>query len=50
VDGVIIRLLSSLTALDEWHYSKGYMAKQAAQGFIYDKKLGWVCQFNSFLN
>ena len=50
VDGVIIRFLSSLTALDEWHYSKGYLAKQAGQGFIYDKKNGWVCQFNSFLN
>lgn len=50
VDGIIIRFLSSLTALDEWHYSKGYMAKQAAQGFIYDKKNGWVCQFNSYLN
>lgn len=50
VDGIIIRFLSSLTALDEWHYSKGYLAKQAGQGFIYDKKNGWVCQFNSFLN
>jgi hypothetical protein len=50
VDGIIIRFLSSLTALDEWHYSKGYLSKQAGQGFIYDKKNGWVCQFNSFLN
>lgn len=50
VDGIIIRFLSSLTALDEWHYSKGYLSKQAGQGFIYDKKLGWICQFNSYLN
>lgn len=50
VDGIIIRFLSSLTALDEWHYSKGYLAKQAGQGFIYDKRDGWICQFNSYLN
>jgi len=49
IDGIIVRFLSSLTALDQWHYDKGYLSKQAGQGFIYDKEKGWVCQFNSFL-
>lgn len=49
VDGIVIRFLSSLTALDEWHYSKGYLSKQAGQGFVYDKRKGWICQFNSYL-
>lgn len=49
VDGVIIRFLSSLSPADQWHYEKGYLAQRAAQGFIYDRQQGWVCQFNSYV-
>ena len=49
IDGMIIRTLSSLSPADLWHYEKGYLAKRAAQGFIYDKVNGWVCQFNSYV-
>ena len=48
-DGIIIRFLSSLSPADIWHYEKGYLAKRAAQGFVYSKTLGWVCQFNSYV-
>ncbi len=49
VDGVMIRYLSSLSPPDNWHYDKGYLAKRAAQAFIYDKENGCVCLFNSFV-
>lgn len=49
-DGIIIRILSSLSPADQWHYEKGYLARRAGQGFVYCKNHGWVCQFNSFIS
>lgn len=50
IDGILIRYLSSLSPADLWHYEKGYLAKRAAQAFVYHRSKGCVCQFNSFIS
>jgi hypothetical protein len=41
INGVIVRRISSPTALDSWHVTGGYMgAVRKAQTFVYDKERG----------
>ena len=41
INGVIVRRISSPTALDSWHVTSGYMgAVRKAQVFVYDKERG----------
>jgi len=43
INGVIVRRVSSPTALDSWHVTNGYMgAVRKAQTFIYEKERGLV--------
>lgn len=43
INGVIVRRVSSPTALDSWHVTNGYMgAVRKAQTFVYDKERGLV--------
>lgn len=48
INGVIVRRISSPTALDTWHTSRGYMgAVRKAQTFIYDKQRGLIQTINT---
>lgn len=39
--GVLVRIIPTLTATDDWHMQKGYIfATRAAEAFIYDEELG----------
>jgi hypothetical protein len=40
ISGIIIRHISSITAIDAWHKEKGYLALRKAQAFIWDKEKG----------
>jgi hypothetical protein len=46
--GVTIRYMSSLTGTEEWHHKKGYVGQiKAADGFIWNDKLGFIAHLNS---
>jgi hypothetical protein len=48
INGVIVRRISSPTALDTWHTVSGYLgAVRKAQTFIYDKERGLVQTINT---
>jgi hypothetical protein len=48
VNGVIVRRISSPTALDQWHTDSGFIgAVRKAQTFIYDKEWGLVQTINT---
>ena len=42
--GVLIRLMPSLCAADYWHSKKGYWARRAAEGYVYDKDRGLIAE------
>jgi hypothetical protein len=45
-EGVVVRLLSSLSPTDAWHASKGFIgALQASQSFLWSKDNGMIAQF-----
>jgi hypothetical protein len=46
VDGVIIRVLSSLSGLDNWHYESGYFSRRAAEAYLWSKSEGYVGHFS----
>lgn len=49
--GVTVRYLSSLTGTEEWHHKKGFVGSiKAADGFIWNDKLGLIAHLNSNLN
>lgn len=49
-NGVIVRILESLTASDFWHYSKGYVKGiRAAVCIVYNKDVGYIGEFCSRL-
>lgn len=39
-DGVIVRVIPSLSAADRWHASKGYRSQRAALAFVYHAQQG----------
>ena len=39
-DGVILRVIPSISGLDRWHASKGYRSQRAALAFVYHPKSG----------
>lgn len=48
ISGVIVRRISSPTALDTWNTTHGYMgAVRKAQTFLYDKGRGLVQTINT---
>jgi hypothetical protein len=48
INGVIVRRISSPTALDTWHTQSGYMgAVRKAQVFLYDKERGLIHTINT---
>ncbi len=47
-DGVVIRILRSLTTPDAWHYSKGYVgALRASEAFLFHEKEKIKAQFTA---
>ena len=47
-NGVVIRILRSLTTTDAWHYNKGYIgALRASEAFLWDKEQGLKAQFTA---
>jgi hypothetical protein len=42
INGVRMTVLPSLSAADYWHNCNGYVAKRAAEGFVYDKQDGCI--------
>ena len=40
IDGVILRVIPSLSASDRWHAAKGYRAQRAALAFVYHPTAG----------
>lgn len=46
VDGVIVRVLASLSGLDNWHYESGYFSKRAAEAYLWSKTEGYVGHFS----
>jgi hypothetical protein len=44
--GVKVRVVSSLSGTDAWHYENGFVGNaRAAEAFVYDRKLGFVANF-----
>lgn len=43
--GFQVQILPSLSGSDAWHYSKGYMSKKQAKGFLYHKTKGQVAEY-----
>lgn len=47
IKGVTVRILRSLSATDQWHYSKGYINNvRAGEAFIWHKKNGLICNLS----
>jgi len=47
-NGVVIRILRSLTTPDAWHYNKGYVGVlRASEAFLWDKNSGLKAQFTA---
>jgi hypothetical protein len=47
-EGVVIRLMRSLTPLDDWHYRTGWVgAEQAAESYLWHPENGVIGQFTS---
>jgi hypothetical protein len=47
-NGVVVRILRSLTSPDAWHYNKGYNgALRASEAFMWDRDNGLVAQFTA---
>ena len=47
-NGVVIRILRSLSTTDMWHYNKGYIGSlRAAEAFLWDKDKGLKAQFTA---
>lgn len=45
--GVVVRVLRSLSDVDDWHYQKAYIGSiRAAEGFIFHKEEGLIGQFS----
>ena len=44
--GVLVRIIPSISAGDAWHRSKGYQGARAAQGFYFDAADGCVAEFS----
>lgn len=44
--GVLVRIIPSLSAADVWHRSKGYQGARAAQGFYFDPVDGCVAEYS----
>lgn len=48
IDGVLVRVLPSLTGTDSWHFKKGYVGgMRAAQAFLYSAKNGYAAHLNA---
>jgi hypothetical protein len=51
VGGIIFRRISTITAADAWHASKGYMGSvRKAQAFVWDRDKGKVYTIDSVVN
>ena len=47
-NGVVVRILRSLTTPDAWHYNKGYVGVlRASESFLWDKEKGLRAQFTA---
>lgn len=44
--GVLVRIIPSLSAADAWHRSKGYQGARAAQAFYFDPVGGCVAEYS----
>lgn len=50
IDGVLVRILPSLTGTDSWHYRKGYVGgMRAAQAYLYSAKRGYSAHLNAMV-
>ena len=50
IDGVLVRILPSLTGTDSWHFKKGYVGgMRAAQAFLYSAKRGYAAHLNAMV-
>lgn len=49
-EGVIVRVLPSLSARDAWHARKGYIGTRAADAFLFSKANGPAGQFTAHVN
>jgi hypothetical protein len=49
IQGVMVRILKSLTASDAWHFSKGFLHDRGAEAFVRHFDRGLVAQFLSIL-
>lgn len=48
VDGVVVRILSALTASDNWHYQKGYIGSlRSGTGFVFHADKGLAATFHA---
>jgi hypothetical protein len=45
-NGVRVKIIPSLVAVDAWHSLKGYNALRECQSFLWDKEKGNIAQFN----
>lgn len=47
-NGVVIRILRSLSTIDSYHFQKGYVASlRASESFLWDKNEGVIAQFTA---
>jgi hypothetical protein len=46
-DGVVVRVLPSISGRDAWHHRKGYVGRRAAEAYLYDKKTGYAGHFSA---
>lgn len=47
--GIIFRRISSITAPDSWHVTKGYRATRKAEGYVWDKEAGRIYTICSYV-
>jgi hypothetical protein len=47
--GVTVRILRSLSGVDAWHASKGYISTRGAEAFVYRKAGGVVANFTTYV-
>lgn len=45
--GVRVRVLPSLVARDAWHAGQGYLARRAAEAYLWERKTGYAAHFSA---
>lgn len=45
----VVRILPSLSAVDAWHFSKGYVSQRCSEAYLWSKETGYMSHFSHMM-